>query len=98
MSVAAFIILQKWGSCIKSPTTIKTFEFLSPLVFGVYLIHNLLILYVEPWFTNHVAVHGLAATFMRYIVVSILSVLIIWIFSLIPGVRYLLNGTSKKKK
>ena len=98
MSVAAFILLQKWGSSIKSPTTIKTFEFLSPLVFGVYLIHNLLILYVEPWFTNHVAVHGLAATFMRYIVVSILSVVIIWIFNLIPGVRYLLNGNSKKKK
>ncbi len=98
MSVAAFILLQKWGSRIKSPTTIKTFEFLSPLVFGVYLVHNLLILYVEPWFTNHVAIHGLAATFMRYIVVAILSIVIIWILNLIPGINYLLTGNSRKKK
>lgn len=98
MSVAAFILLQKWGSRIKSPTTIKVFEFLSPLVFGVYLIHNLLILYVEPWFATHVAIHGLAATFLRYFVVLILSIIIIWILNLIPGVNYLLTGNSRKKK
>lgn len=98
MSVAAFILLQKWGSKIKSPTTIKVFEFLSPLVFGVYLIHNLLILYVEPWFMAHVAIHGLAATFLRYIVVLILSIVIIWIINLIPGLNYLLTGNSSKKK
>ncbi|WP_119325724.1 acyltransferase [Companilactobacillus musae] len=97
MSVAAFILLQKWGSKIKSKATIKAFEFLSPLVFGVYLIHNLLILYVEPWFMNHVAIHGLAATFLRYIVVVILSIIIIWILNLIPGVNYLLTGNSRKK-
>lgn len=98
MSVAAFLLLQKWGSRIKSKSTIKVFEFLSPLVFGVYLIHNLLILYVEPWFANHVAIHGLAATFLRYFVVLILSIVIIWILNLIPGISYLLTGNSRKKK
>lgn len=98
MSVAAFILLQKWGSRIKSGSTIKVFEFLSPLVFGVYLIHNLLILFIEPWFMNHVAIHGLAATFLRYFVVLGLSILIIWILNLIPGVNYLLTGNSRKKK
>ena len=97
MSVAAFILLQKWGNKIKSKATIKTFEFLSPLVFGVYLVHNLLILYVEPWFMEHVAIHGLAATFLRYIVVLVLSIIIIWILNLIPGINYLLTGNSKKK-
>lgn len=97
MSVAAFILLQKWGNKIKSKATIKTFEFLSPLVFGVYLVHNLLILYVEPWFMEHVAIHGLAATFLRYIVVLALSIIIIWILNLIPGINYLLTGNSKKK-
>lgn len=98
MSVAAFILLQKWGSKIKSNTTIKTFEFLSPLVFGVYLIHNLLILFIEPWFMNHVAIHGLAATFLRYVVVLVLSIIIIWILNWIPGINYLLTGNSKKRK
>lgn len=98
MSVAAFILLQKWGNSIKNQPTIKVFEFLSPLVFGVYLIHNLLILYVEPWFLAHVGVHGLAATFLRYFVVLILSILIIWILNLIPGVNYLLTGNSSKRK
>jgi len=98
MSVAAFILLQKWGSKIKSVGTIKVFEFLSPLVFGVYLIHNLLILFIEPWFMNHVAIHGLAATFLRYIVVLALSILIIWILNLIPGINYLLTGNSRKRK
>lgn len=97
MSVAAFILLQKWGSRIKSKSTIKVFEFLSPLVFGVYLVHNLLILYVEPWFMNNVPVHGLIATFLRYIVVLVLSILIIWILDLIPGVNYLLTGNTHKK-
>ncbi|GEO79724.1 acyltransferase [Companilactobacillus mindensis] len=98
MSVAAFILLQKWGSRVKSNTTIGIFEFLSPLVFGVYLIHNLLILYVEPWFMANVPVHGLIATFLRYIVVLVLSILIIWILHLIPGLNYLLTGNSRKKK
>jgi len=98
MSVAAFVLLQKWGNRIKSPTTFKVFEFLSPLVFGIYLIHNLLILYVEPWFMNHVPINGLAAMFMRYIVVSVLSIVIIWVLSLIPGIDYLLTGKSRKKK
>lgn len=97
MSVAAFILLQKWGSKIKSQATIKIFEFLSPLVFGVYLIHNLLILYVEPWFAAHVAIHGLIATFLRYFVVLILSILIIWILDQIPVINYLLTGNNKKK-
>ncbi|KRN99855.1 acyltransferase [Companilactobacillus kimchiensis] len=98
MAVAAFILLQKWGSRIKSPTTIKIFEFLSPLVFGVYLIHNLLILYVEPWFMNNVPIHGLLATFTRYLFVLILSIAIIWVINLIPGLNYLLTGNSSKKK
>lgn len=98
MSVAAFILLQKWGNRITSKTTIEVFEFLSPLVFGVYLVHNLFILYVEPWFASNIAVHGLIALFLRYIVVAILSVAIIWIFSLIPGLNYLLTGKTHKKK
>jgi len=98
MSVAAFILLQKWGSKITSKPTIKIFEFLSPLVFGVYLIHNLIILYVEPWFAENVAIHGLIATFLRYFVVLILSIIIIWILNQIPGINYLLTGNSRKKK
>jgi len=98
MSVAAFILLQKWGSRIKSKTTIQVFEFLSPLVFGVYLIHNLLILYIEPWFMKNVGIHGLAATFLRYLVVLALSILIIWILNFIPGINYLLTGNSRKRK
>lgn len=97
MSVAAFILLQKWGNRITSATTIKVFEFLSPLVFGVYLIHNLLILYIEPFFMNHIAIHGLIATFIRYIVVTVLSIIIIWILNLIPGINYLLTGNSRKR-
>jgi len=98
MSVAAFILLQKWGSRITSKVTIKVFEFLAPLVFGVYLIHNLLILYIEPYFMNTLGIHGLLGTFLRYLVVLGLSILIIWILNLIPGVNYLLTGNSRKRK
>ncbi|WP_125588008.1 acyltransferase [Companilactobacillus jidongensis] len=96
MSVAAFILLQKWGERINSNGVIKTFEFLSPLVFGIYLIHNLLILYMEPWFMSFLPFGGLAATFIRYIAVVTVSTLIIWIISLIPGLNYLLTGSRKK--
>ncbi|PMD68146.1 acyltransferase [Companilactobacillus nuruki] len=97
MSIAAFILLQKLGSSIKNTLIVKTFEFLSPLVFGIYLIHNLLILYVEPWFMEHVSFHGLTATFLRYLTIIVLSTLIIWILNLIPGINYLLTGNSLKK-
>ncbi|WP_125764383.1 acyltransferase [Companilactobacillus hulinensis] len=96
MSIPAYILLQKWGERIKSEKVIRVFEFLAPLVFGIYLIHNLLILYLEPWFMSILPFGGLASTFIRYIAVAALSTLIIWIISLIPGLNYLLTGTHKK--
>ncbi|MQS76171.1 acyltransferase [Lactobacillus halodurans] len=98
MSVPAFILLQKWGSTIRNNFTVKTFEFLSPLVFGVYLIHNLLILYIEPFFMSHLPIQGIIATFIRYFAILILSIFIIWILNLIPGLNYLLTGNSHKRK
>ncbi|APX71253.1 acyltransferase [Companilactobacillus allii] len=97
MSIPAYILLQKWGQNIKSEKVISVFEFLAPLVFGIYLIHNLLILYLEPWFMSILPFGGILSTFIRYIAVASLSTLIIWIISLIPGLNYLLTGTHKKR-
>ncbi len=97
MSISAYILLQKWGTRIKSKFTIGIFEFLAPLVFGIYLIHNLIVFFIEPWFMKNVAVTGIAATFLRYFVVLIIAIIIIWILSWIPGINYLLTGNSRKK-
>jgi Acyltransferase family. len=98
MSIAAFILLQKWGSSIRSRGTIRFFEALSPLVFGIYLLHYLVIFFVEPWFFKNIDLRGIPATFLRYIVVIIITTVIIWLISFIPGINYLLIGHTRSKK
>jgi surface polysaccharide O-acyltransferase-like enzyme len=98
MSVCGYILLQKWGQLTKSTKVKSVFAFFSPLVFGIYLIHNILILYLEPWFMSNLSYTGVAATFTRYFAVAILSTIIIWILSLIPGVNYVLTGTTRRKR
>lgn len=98
MSIAAFILLQKWGSSIRSRGTISFFEALSPLVFGIYLLHYLVIFFVEPWFFKNIDLRGIPATFLRYIVVIIITTAIIWLISFIPGINYLLIGHTRSKK
>lgn len=98
MSVCAYVLLQKWGERIKSGRVKSTFSFLSPLVFGIYLVHNIFILFLEPWFMANLPYTGLAATFTRYLAVAALSTLVIWILSYIPGVNYVLTGKTRAKK
>lgn len=98
MSISAFILLQKWGMNIKSHKTISFFESFSPLVFGIYLIHNLIVFFIEPWFMKNIDIKGIPATFLRYFTVVIISSLIIWLLSLIPGINYLLTGHTRNKK
>lgn len=98
MSVAAYILLQKWGQHVTSKKVTKVFSFFSPLVFGIYLIHNILILYLEPWFMSNLPYGGILATFTRYFAVAILASIIIWILSLIPGVNYILTGSTRRKR
>ncbi|WP_227005155.1 acyltransferase family protein [Companilactobacillus paralimentarius] len=98
MSIAAFILLQKWGSNIRSRGTINFFESLAPLVFGIYLLHYLVIFFIEPWFFKNVDLRGISATFLRYIVVIIITTAIIWLVSFIPGINYLLTGHTRSKK
>lgn len=97
MSVCAYILLQKWGEHVSAKAPKRVFSFLSPLVFGIYLLHNILILYLEPWFMTHLPYTGLLATFTRYFAIAILATIIIWILSWIPGINYLLTGTTRKK-
>lgn len=98
MSLAAFVLLQKLGLWIKSSGVKSFFEFMSPLVFGIYLIHNLVVFYVEPWFFKNIDLRGIPATFVRYFIVIIISTVIIWFLSLIPGINYLLTGHTRRKK
>lgn len=98
MAIATYILLQKWGLKIKARPVKKAFSWLSPLVFGIYLVHNILILFLEPWFMKNLPYTGLLATFTRYFAIAILATLIIWILHLIPGVNYLLTGSTRKRK
>ncbi|MQS52323.1 acyltransferase [Companilactobacillus mishanensis] len=93
MSLSFYLILQKLGQRTQSVGVKKTFAFFSPLVFGIYLVHNILILFLEHWFMANLPYQGLLATFTRYFAVAILASLIIWLLSLIPGINYILTGT-----
>lgn len=98
MSISTYLLLQKWAEHIHAKSVKATFSILSPLVFGIYLIHNILILFLEPWFINHLPYQGLLATFTRYFAVAILAAIIIWVISLIPGINYLLTGKTRRKQ
>ncbi|AKP67108.1 acyltransferase [Companilactobacillus ginsenosidimutans] len=98
MSVCAYILVKKWGQHVNSGKVKNVFSFLSPLVFGIYLVHNILILYLEPWFMARMPNGGLLLTFSKYFAVLILATIIIWILSLIPGVNYVLTGTTRRKQ
>lgn len=98
MSIAAFMLLEKWGTRIRSKRTIRIFEALSPLVFGIYLSHYLVIFFIEPWFFKNTNLRGLPATFIRYFSVIIITTIIIWLVSFIPGINYLLIGHTRSKK
>ncbi|WP_129045393.1 acyltransferase [Companilactobacillus metriopterae] len=96
MSVPFFMLLQKWGNRIDSDGVKNVFARLSPLVFGVYLIHNLIILYIEP--VMMASVTGLIGTFSRYIVVLAISIISIWVLSYIPIINYLFTGVTRYTK
>lgn len=98
MSIAAFILLQKWGSSIRSRGVINFFESLAPLVFGIYLLHYLVIFFIEPWFFKNTNLRGIPATFLRYIVVVFITIVTIRVVSFIPGINYLLIGHTRSKK
>lgn len=98
MSTTAFILLRKLGNKITNLSVIKFFEFLSPLVFGIYLFHDLVIINVEPLLMRTITIHGVIATLMRYFIVAVLSIGIIWILNLIPVISYALLGNKSKKK
>ncbi|GEO59051.1 acyltransferase [Companilactobacillus bobalius] len=98
MSIAAFILLQKWGNSIRSRGVINFFESLAPLVFGIYLLHYLVIFFIEPWFFKNTNLRGIPATFLRYIVVVFITIVIIRVVSFIPGINYLLTGHTRSKK
>ena len=97
MAICGYILLQKWGMATKSTGVKKAFSFLSPLVFGIYLVHNIFILYIEPWFMSSLPYGGLLATFTRYLAVALGSLLVIWILYLIPGVNYVLTGKKWRR-
>ncbi|WP_054642398.1 acyltransferase [Companilactobacillus kimchii] len=97
MSIAAFILLQKWGSSIRSRGVINFFESLAPLVFGIYLLHYLVIFFIEPWFFKNTNLRGIPATFLRYIVVVFITIVTIRVVSFIPGINYLLIGHTRSK-
>ncbi|WP_267490152.1 acyltransferase [Companilactobacillus futsaii] len=61
----------------------KLIEILAPLTYGVYLIHGLVINLIEQWF-------GSNAYFTNFLLVSLISLVVIFILSKIPLIRKIL--------
>lgn len=92
LSVLLFLILKHVGEKINSNHATKIISFFAPLVFGMYLMHNLFILVLDPYLINILPTNNLFSVFIRYFVVILVSAVAAWIISKIPKLRYILLG------
>lgn len=92
LSILMFLAFKHLGEKITSHWIINLVSFLAPLVFGMYLMHNLFILVIDPKLIYLIPHAELLAVFIMYLVIIIISALTSWVISKIPKLRYILLG------